>query len=342
MIGRGTSLLAAAMLTLSAAVPAMAADYPWKPERPITLIVPWAAGGSTDQMARVTAAELERELGQKVVIVNQPGASGSIGTKAALDAPRDGYTWTSGAAQDLGTYNVLGLLDTRIEDWHLYLTVANVSVVSVGVDTPWQTLPELLEAMKARPGEITVATAGLNSAGHNAIEAIRRATRIEYRHVTYDGGNPAVIATVAGETQVVTQLAVEQAEMIRAGRLRPLAVLSDQPLELAGYGTIPPITQYVDNIPVAPNYFGIFVPRGVPDQVVASLDAIWQNRISQSEALRRYAAERGAQFAAHFWGEAAQKAVAPAIQLNAWLLWEAGKAKVNPAELGLPRPALLD
>ena len=85
----------------------------WKPTKPITIIVPWAAGGSTDQVTRVTAAEIEKALGQKVVIVNQPGASGSIGTKNALDAAKDGYTWTAGAAQDLGTYQMLGMLDTK-------------------------------------------------------------------------------------------------------------------------------------------------------------------------------------------------------------------------------------
>ena len=86
---------------------ASAQNYPWKPERPITIIVPWAAGGSTDQVTRVTAAEIEKALGQKVIIVNQPGASGSIGTKNALEAPKDGYTWAAGAATDIGTYRVL-------------------------------------------------------------------------------------------------------------------------------------------------------------------------------------------------------------------------------------------
>ncbi len=334
---RSVVLAAVAALGLAGGS-AVAAEHPWKPEKPITIIVPWAAGGSTDQVTRVVAGELEPALGQKVVVVNQPGASGSIGTKGALDAPRDGYTWTAGAAQDLGTYKVLGMLDTSIEDWHLYLTVANVSVVSVNPDTPYQTLPELLEAMKANPGEIAVATAGLNSGGHNTMEAIRKATGVEYKHVTYDGGNPAVIATVAGETQVTTQLATEQAEMIRAGRLRPLAVVSDKPLELEGYGSIPPITEFVQGVPVAPNYFGIFVPKGVPDEVVQTLDAVWENTMSKSEALKKYAAQRGAQFAAHLWGETAQKAVQPAIRLNAWLLWDAGKAKVNPEEVGIPRP----
>src|SRR6195952_4046622 len=103
-----------AVAALAVSVPAMAQQ--WKPSRPINLIVPWAAGGSTDQITRVTAAELEKVLGQTIVIVNQPGASGSIGTKSAFDAPRDGYTWTAGAAQDLGTYQTLGSLNSSIKD----------------------------------------------------------------------------------------------------------------------------------------------------------------------------------------------------------------------------------
>src|SRR3954451_2483313 len=99
------ALLLLVLLCLSAAASAQ-----WKPTHPITLIVPWAAGGSTDQVTRVTAAEIEKALGQTIVIVNQPGASGAIGTKSALDAAKDGYTWTAGAAQDLGAYETLGSL----------------------------------------------------------------------------------------------------------------------------------------------------------------------------------------------------------------------------------------
>jgi hypothetical protein len=118
---------ATALLALAVALPAFAQQ--WKPTKPVTIIVPWAAGGSTDQVTRVTAAEIEKALGQKVIIVNQPGASGSIGTKNALEAAKDGYTWTAGAAQDLGTYAVLGMLDTKIGDWVLFLNVANVSTL---------------------------------------------------------------------------------------------------------------------------------------------------------------------------------------------------------------------
>jgi tripartite-type tricarboxylate transporter receptor subunit TctC len=324
-------------LALALALAASGAAAQWKPEKPITIIVPWSAGGSTDQVTRITAAELEKVLGQKVVVVNQPGAAGSIGTKNALEAAKDGYTWTAGAAQDLGVYRALGMLDTNLADWNLYLHVANVAVVGVNANSPYKTLPELLAAMKSKPGQIAVATAGVTSGGHNAMEAISRATGAKYRHVTYDGGNPAVVATVAGETEVTTQLAVEQAEMIRAKRIRALAAVSDKPVVIEGYGTIEPITKWVPGFKAATNYFGIFVPKGVPPQVTATLEKAWAQNIANNEAIRKYAANRGALFAP-VAGDAAQKAAFPAVQANAWLMHEAGKTKVAPDAVGIPKP----
>jgi tripartite-type tricarboxylate transporter receptor subunit TctC len=309
----------------------------WQPNKPITIIVPWAAGGSTDQVTRVTAAELEKHLNQKIVVLNQPGASGSVGTKNALEAPKDGYTWAAGGAKDLGTYRVLGMVDTGAKDWNLYINVAYIAVVGVNADAPYKTMTELLEAMKARPGAIPVATAGVNSSGHAAIEAIARATGTSYKHVTYDGGNPAVIATVSGETQVTTQLAAEQTDMIRAKRIRPLAVVGDKSLEIEGYGTIPPLSQFIPGFKDPINYFGIFVPPGVPADVTRTLDRIWATEMVKSDALRKYAAGRGAMFAP-MAGEEAQRAVFPAIQAYAWTQQAAGKAKVSPDTVGIPKP----
>jgi tripartite-type tricarboxylate transporter receptor subunit TctC len=330
-------LQSVSLAALALAVAAPAAAQQWKPTRPINLIVPWAAGGSTDQVTRVTAAELEKALGQTIVIINQPGASGSIGTKSALDAPKDGYTWAAGAAQDLGTYETLGSLKTSIKDWNLFLNVANIQVIGVNPSTPYKTAKDLLDAMKAKPGQISVATAGVTSAGHNAMELISKDTGVKYRHVTYDGGNPAVVATVAGEAEVTTQLAVEQADMIRGKRLRPLATVSDKPLELEGYGTIPPLSLTIPGFHAPANYFGIFIPKGVPDEVVQTMQKIWGDQIAKSAALKKYANSRGALFAP-MTGEEAQKAVFPAVQANAWLLFNSGKAKVSPDTVGIPKP----
>ena len=149
----------AAGLASVASVRAQAQDA-LKPARPINLIVPWAAGGSTDSVTRVVASELEKPLGQTIVIINQPGASGAIGTNSCLNAARDGYTWTAGAAQDLGAYQTLGTAKAGIKDWHLYLSIANVSVLSVNADSPYKTPGEFIDGLKAHPGAISVATAG--------------------------------------------------------------------------------------------------------------------------------------------------------------------------------------
>jgi tripartite-type tricarboxylate transporter receptor subunit TctC len=333
MILKLHTLLAGAALAVSAS----GAAAQWQPSKPITIIVPWAAGGSTDQVTRVTAAEIEKTLNQKIVILNQPGASGSVGTKNALEAAKDGYTWTAGAAKDLGTYKVLGMLDTSAKDWNMYLNVAHIAVVGVNADAPYKTMTELIEAMKAKPGQVAVATAGVNSSGHSAIEAIARATGTTYKHVTYDGGNPAVVATVSGETQVTTQLAAEQTDMIRAKRIRPLAVVGDKPLEIEGFGTVPPLSQFVPGFKDPINYFGIFVPKGVPAEVTAALDKVWGSQIANNAALKKYAQERGALFTP-MHGEDAQKAVFPAIQSYAWTQQAAGKAKVSPETIGIPKP----
>jgi tripartite-type tricarboxylate transporter receptor subunit TctC len=332
---RTGALIASAVLAMAGT--ASAQNYPWKPERPITIIVPWAAGGSTDQVVRVTAAEVEKALGQKIVVINQPGASGSIGTKSALEAAKDGYTWTSGAAKDIGTYAVSGLLDTRFSDWRPYLSVVNVSVLGVNPSTPYKDAQDLVKAMQAKPNSVSVATAGINSSGHAAIEAFSRALNVTYKHVSYDGGNPAVNATVAGETELTTQLAVEQAAMIRAKRLRPLAVLSDQPLELEGFGTIPPVTASVSGFKPDANYFGIFIHKDVPANVRETVDAVWKNVISKSESIKKYAQSNGAQFSP-LYGDEGTKAAMPAIQSTAWQLHAAGKSKVSPDTVGIAKP----
>jgi tripartite-type tricarboxylate transporter receptor subunit TctC len=315
---------------------AFSAQAQWKPTKPVNIIVPWAAGGATDQVTRVAASELEEALGTKIVVINQPGGAGSIGTMNAMNAPRDGYTWTAGAPKQLGTYPVLGLAGTKLSDFHLFISVTQVPIVSVNPNSPYQTFDQLLAAMKTNPG-ITVATAGNTSSGHIAMEAIVKATGVKYRHVTYDGGNPAVIATVGGETQVTTQLASEQAEMIKGKRLRPLAVVGAKPLEIEGFGTIPPITNWVKNVPSVDTAFGIVIPKGVPAEVVAAVEKAWNERIAKSEKLKAYAKARSVLFSP-MAGKVAYDAVWPTVITDSWIINDAGMAKVSPEKLGFPRP----
>ncbi|WP_068115850.1 tripartite tricarboxylate transporter substrate binding protein [Tropicimonas marinistellae] len=333
---KGTLLAAAALAALTLSGTSAVAE--WKPDKPINIIVPWSAGGSTDQVTRVVAPILEEALGTPIVIVNQPGASGSIGTKAALDAPRDGYTWTANAIANNATYAVTGMIeDTSIDDYHIYLHVANVPVVSVNADAPYQDFGELLEAMKA--DDVTVGTAGVNSSGGMALAAIKEAAgELGARMVTYDGGNPAVLAAASGEVIATTQLAVEQTEMIKAGKLRALTVLSNKELIVEGLDPIPPITNWLSDMPVAPDYFGVFIPTGADDEVYATVDKIWEEKVMNSEALKAYATERGADFDPSF-GDMARERAMPVVIAEACARVTRGEAVLDPSEIGITCPA---
>jgi len=315
-----------------------AAENTWKPNKPINLVVPWGAGGATDGVSRQTAMVLEQMLGQKIVVVNQPGASGSVGTKNVLDKPDNGLYWTAGAVKDLGVYKVQGLLDTTLDDWNLFLNFAIPNVVAVNASSPYKDFGELLEGFKTNPGKIKVATAGVNSAGHTAIEMIKSYTDIDYKHVSYDGGNSAVIATVAGECDVVPQLSKEEVDMLKAGKLRALAVLADSPLKIDGYDQeIPSVKQWIPDFVTAPIYFGIFVPKGVPQEVIDTLTAIWNTSLADDQGLKTFAAQNAMIFDPAT-GDAAMKKSFPMVQLDAWLKYDSGDAVVDPSTIGIPRP----
>lgn len=327
-------LRAASLATFALALATSAHAQGWKPDRPINIIVPWAAGGSTDQVTRVAAPLLEEALGQPLVVVNQPGASGATGTAAALAAPRDGYTWTANAIANNATYAITGLVpDTSIKDYRVYVTVANIPVVSVSADAPWKDMGELLEAMKSET-KPTVATAGVNSSGGMALAALQEASGGKGRMISYDGGGPAAIAAAGGEAQVTTQLASEQAELIKGGKLRPLAALSNKPLEIEGIDPIPPITRWLPDMHVAPDYFGILIPTGAPQEVYDAVDKAWQDAIMNSEEFKSYALQRGAVFDPAF-GEEALKRAMPVIISEACARVDRGEAVVQPSEFGI-------
>ena len=125
--------------------------------------------------------------------------------------------------------------------------------------------------------------------------------------------------------------------MIRGKKLRALAVIGDKPVELDGYGTIEPLTKTLPSFKAPANYFGIFIPKSVPPEVIATVEKVWADNIANSKALKDYATSRGAQFAPYAGAEA-QKAVFPAVQANAWAAADTGKAKVAPDSIGIPRP----
>lgn len=313
---------------------AMPAAAQWKPVRPITAIVPWAPGGSTDLTVRVLASEMEKHLGQRIAVVNTPGAAGSIGSRNAFNAPRDGYTWSSNSDTSQVTYAVRGFMDQTHREWHSWLAIFTPNVITVHPDSPFQTVHDLVEAMKQRP--VSVASAGVGSSGHVGAEVFRLATGVDYRHVPYEGGNPAVIAVVSGEAEVVMQLSMEVADMLRAGRLRALAAMTEEPLVISGYGEIPPITDFIPDHPSVGSRMGLFIPRGIPDEVIAAIDDAFVKAV-QSDAIKKFADERGTVVIDHY-GQRGDEMLEDVARRVNWILYDAGVAEKSPEEFGIPRP----
>ncbi|TGG93579.1 tripartite tricarboxylate transporter substrate binding protein [Natronospirillum operosum] len=325
-------------LTAMAAVAAMGSGQAiaeWEPSNTINVIIPWGAGGSTDQVTRAVIPILEEALNNNVVPVNQPGASGATGTRGVLDGDPNGYTWTANAIANNATYAVTGLIeDTSIDDWHIYISVAHAPVVSVPSNSEFEDFGQLLEAFQERGDSISVATAGITSSGGTAIASVADAGGFDYNMITYDGGNPAITAAARGEAMVTTQLAAEQAEMIRGDRLRPLAVLSEEPLEMEGAGTIPSITEWLPDMEITPDYFGIMIPKGVPDEVISTMDRIWEDYVMTSDSLREYAQSQGAVFDPSF-GEEARSRAMPTVIHEACAYVQRGEAEIDPIDIGI-------
>ncbi|HUX39763.1 MAG TPA: tripartite tricarboxylate transporter substrate binding protein [Rectinemataceae bacterium] len=315
-----------------ASTPALAQK--WKATKTITLIIPWGAGGASDLTARVVAGEMERPLGAKIAVINQPGASGSTGTQYAFDMPHDGYTWTGNADASVATYQV-DALTPKIShtQWQAYLAMKNPAIICVNPKSPIRSWDDLVNAFKTR--DVSVASAGVGAGGHIAAETVKKALGINYKHVPYAGGNPAVIATVSGECEVIMQLSMEEADMIRAKKLIPIAVMSPNPLVIDGYGTIPSANQFVPSMPSVAFNFGLFIPRDIPADAKAAIAAAFDTA-ARSKAVLDLAKAKACE-AVDIQGTEADTVMNDAASVFGWLKYDAGVSPVNPQSLGIPR-----
>jgi len=282
------------------------------------------------------AGQMESILGERMVIVNTPGGAGAIGTKEVWDRPHDGYTLTANATVSIVSYAVLGRMEQTYRDWVYFLPMYTPNVIAVKNDSPLKTVEDLIAAMKARPGAVTVATAGVGSSGYFFIELFKAAAGITYRHVPYAGGAPAVVAVASGEAEMVPQLSIEVAELLRSKKLRALGVSTKEPLEIDGYGTIPSITKDLPKFEEYGSYFGLMGPRDLPKEVITSLEDAFQ-KAAATKAVKDYAKSKGG-IAISISGEKASHLVDRLARREAWILFDAGVAVKSPTEFKIPKP----
>lgn len=254
---------------LAAAAPLAWAAYP---DRPITLIVPWAPGGSTDILARALSEQLTRSLGQAVIVDNRAGASGNIGSAIVARARPDGYTLLVGS---MSTHAMNPALMANMpfrgtEDFSPIALVANViNTMVVHPSVPANNLREFIAYAKAHPGKLAFASAGGGSTNHLSAEMFDKAAGIRMLHVPYKGGAPAVQATVANETQVLFSAGTQTLPQVKAGRLKLLAVT--EPTRSKLLPDVPSVSEVLPGYEMSV-WYAVFGPAGMPRDLVLKLN----------------------------------------------------------------------
>ena len=253
-------LLAAALAPL-----AVHAAYP---DRPIKLIVPWPAGGDTDNIFRPFAPLLQKSVGQPVVIANVAGASGTKGAKEAKDSPADGYTLYAVHDYIHSTYYT-GVADVTYSDFEpICLISSTASVLTASPKTPWSDWKGLLSDAKARPGQISVG-ATLGSTSHFFPALIEKAAGVKFKYVSYEGLAPRMNAILGGHVDL-TDANMTQKGKVEAGQLKFIAIATEK--RNPEIPNVPTLKELGVNVVYDVNR-GIMAPKGTPAEAITKLEA---------------------------------------------------------------------
>jgi tripartite-type tricarboxylate transporter receptor subunit TctC len=250
------------------------------PSRPVTILLGYPPGGSTDTTARALAPALERILGQPVVIVNRPGAAAKVGTQLVALAPPDGYTITVATTQ----LSLLPAVDqlfgrqpvfTRDQFAPIALLSADPSLLFVNAEQPWKTFQEMIDDARKRPDEILYASGGLYGTTHLAIEIVLRATGVKMRHLPTAGGGPALTAVLGNNAALLAAHPAVGGPQVRAGKLRALGAMGVKRVE--SFPDVPTLKE----LGYDAQYYqwnGLFTQAKVPEPTII----IWRAAVAKA------------------------------------------------------------
>ena len=250
------------------------------PEKEITVIVPWAAGGGTDAIGRQIASFMEQELGKPVVIVNREGGGGVVGFKEVAAAEPDGYT--------IGFISNSLVLQKHssqtYQDWEAFepITLVNQDPASLAVkaDAPWETASDFIEEAKKNPGKFRISNSGPGGIWHVSALKLANDNGVEFSHVPYDGGNPAAVAAAGGFVEATMVSAAEVSSLVDAGELKILGVAAEE--RLPQFPDVPTLKEQGVDTSVGV-WRGFVAPKGTPQEIVDALDAAVSNAVETQE-----------------------------------------------------------
>ena len=287
------ALARVAVVALAAAMPFAASAQSNYPTRPITFVVPWGAGGGTDTTARYFAAQLEKELGQPVNVVNRTGGGGVVGHSAIAQAAPDGYT-IGMLTVEISMMHWQGLTDlTPASYTPLALVNADPAGFTVKADSPFKSVKEVLDFARANPGKLKASGTAQGGIWHLALAGLLNDAKIPQTAIPWvpsNGAAPAMQDLVAGGVDIVTCSLPEARALIEAGKAKPLAVMDDKGSAL--FPNVPTMQQAIGVNYTVAAWRGIAAPKGLPADVTAKLIATIK-KIADSKEWKDFAASKG-------------------------------------------------
>jgi tripartite-type tricarboxylate transporter receptor subunit TctC len=328
-----TRLLGAVAALVMAGAPAFA-EYP---EKAIQGVIQWGAGGSTDVVMRSITPHAEKILGGSVVMQNMTGGTGAIALKFVGAQDADGYTLLMGA-ENPQLYKVMGLGDSDYADFTPINVIARgVPLLVARPDAPYNNFAELAAYVAAHPNEVKFGSTGPGGLPSVITAMLTSEVALPVIAVPYDGDGPALTALQGGAIDVMPAVLGAAIEGIRAGRMKPIALI-DTVANLA-LPDVAPITEthpgFAKYLPWGP-FFGVFVKNGTPDDAVAKLQAAYAEATTNPEFV---ALIEGRGFSMlNLAGDEAQTFLTNWQKTTSWLVFDAGAAKFSPADFGIERP----
>jgi tripartite-type tricarboxylate transporter receptor subunit TctC len=281
--------LVGAVALLAAATPAAAQEFP---TRPITLVVPYAAGGGNDVMARTVAEKMSRTLGQQVVVENRPGAGGAIATRQVAKAVPDGYTLVIGGTGTLAVnptlYSNVGY-DPRKDFAPVGLIGTSALIVLVNPQVAVHSIKELIALAKKEPAKLNYASAGVGSGIHLGTVLFEQMADVTFTHVPYRGTGPALTDVIGGHVSIYFSSLPSAIGLVRDGKVRALAVTAAQRSPI--FPDVPTVAEA--GVPgfEAVLHYGIVAPTGTPKAVIAKLNAALREAVIAPDTKERMAAD---------------------------------------------------
>jgi tripartite-type tricarboxylate transporter receptor subunit TctC len=272
--------LGAGLSTLSGVATAQPAAYP---HRAVKFMVPYAAGGGVDKIARVIGQQLAKSLGQPIVIDNRGGAAGNIGTELAVRAEPDGYTILMGAAAlAINATLYRNLAFDPVKDLVPVSLIAKTpNIVVVHPEVPVKSIKELVALAKSKPGALNYASAGSGTTSHLAAELLDSVAGIKMTHIPYKGTAPAVTGILGAEVQVMLAPALTVLPYIKAGKLRALATTGAE--RSSAFPDTPTVSQSGYPGFEASQWYGVLAPAGTPEPILARLNADLVKAVQSTE-----------------------------------------------------------